>query len=157
MVRSPIHRNEALVLFLTIASILFWLYVAGVSVYNFGLFKSEMANQVFPKVISNLLAYFLPTLEILTAFLLAFSTTRLLGMALSLLMISAFTLYVGLALLRIYENVPCTCAGLLKHGNSWGTNFLLNLLITAVALIGFILTYKQRKEVDKRYGFHIQN
>jgi putative oxidoreductase len=140
------RKNELCVVILTVLLILFWLYAAGTKLYDFNTFKGEMNNQVFSRRISNALAYTLPAVEIMIAALLVNSTTRLTGMILSCSMILVYTTYVGLALLDVYNRMPCNCAGLLS---SWEANLILNLLVTAVAAAGLILNLKFKERRAK--------
>lgn len=141
--------REQFIILLTVVFILFWLYASGSKLYDFNAFKSEMNNQIFSRHISNILAFILPAIEIIIALLLVYSTTRLLGMILSFFLMMGFTIYVGLALLHVYDKMPCNCAGLLGQNASWGSNLMLNLFITAVAAIGLMITLKERERRTK--------
>lgn len=127
---------------LTVAFILFWLYAVGTQLSDFNKFKGEMINQVFSRSVSGILAYVLPVVEITIATLLVFASTRLMGLVLSFLMMLVFSTYVGLALLNLFKEIPCNCAGLLGSNSTWETNLILNLIVTAVAAIGIILQLK---------------
>ncbi len=129
--------------------IFFWLFAAGSQLSDFAAFKGEMNNQVFSNNISKVLAYTVPALEIAIAGLLVYSSTRLTGMILSVLTILSFTVYVGLALANVYSRMPCNCAGLLGQNSSWEANFIFNLFVTAVAVIGLIITLKDRERRTK--------
>lgn len=140
--------REQFITLLTVGFILFWLYVAGLKLYDFNAFKDEMNSQIFSRQITGILIYTLPAVEIIIALSLVYATTRLLGMILSFSLIMGFTVYVGLALLNVYDKMPCNCAGLL--GNStWGANFILNLFITAVAALGLIITLRDKERRTK--------
>lgn len=141
--------KEQIIVILTVAFILFWLFAAGSQLHDFDKFKGEMNNQMFSNYISNVLAYAIPAIEILIAGLLVYSSTRLFGMIVSLGLMMAFTAYVGLALLDVYSRMPCNCAGLLGQNSSWEANFIFNLVITAVAAIGLIITLKDKERRTK--------
>lgn len=142
------YREQILIIF-SFLFILFWLFAAGTQLYDFKGFKGEMNNQVFSGRISTGLAYVIPITEIVIAGLLVYTSTRLAGMMLSLLLALTFTIYVGLALLEVYYRIPCNCAGLLGGDGTWEANFMLNLFVTVVALAGFIITFKNRERRDK--------
>lgn len=141
--------KDQIIVTLTVIFILFWLFAAGSQLYDFNKFKGKMNNQVFSGIISNVLAYAMPTLEIIIAGLFVYASTRLLAVLLSFSLMLAFTTYVGLALLNVYSRMPCNCAGLLGQSSSWEANFILNLFITAVAAIGLIITLKERERRKK--------
>jgi hypothetical protein len=112
MKKLSANRIEVLVLLLSIAFILFWMGVLYVKINDFAGFKREMANQVFPRSIATALPYVLPAIWLAIAALLAFDKTRLTGMVLSLYLLLTFTIYVGLAVFKVYNRTPCDCAGL---------------------------------------------
>ncbi|SMD08491.1 MauE/DoxX family redox-associated membrane protein [Pedobacter nyackensis] len=142
---SSLQTDRPIIL-LSVVFILFWLFSAGSKLYDFNTFKGEMNNQVFSASISNALAYTLPAVEITIAALLVYSTTRFTGMILSCSMMLIYTTYVGLALLDVYNRIPCNCAGLL---GSWEANLILNLFVTAVAATGLILNLKFKERRAK--------
>lgn len=137
-----LNNGGILALLFSIIFILFWIYVIYLKIGDFAEFKREMANQVFPRSISKILAYTLPMLWLTICFLLAFSQTRHLGLLLSLFILTSFTIYVGLALLDVYRFMPCSCSGLFHM--KWKGQFYFNLIATAIAAAGFIFTFKDK-------------
>ncbi|MEO6521352.1 MAG: MauE/DoxX family redox-associated membrane protein [Mucilaginibacter sp.] len=144
-----ISKKDTYVVLVSVAFILFWFFAAGSKLYDFGEWKQEMDNQVFSRRITYGIIYTLPALEIMIAALLVRSATRLIGMILTFGLMVIFTIYVGLALLEVYSRTPCNCAGLMGQNSSWAANFKLNLLITAVAGAGLILTSKSKERRKK--------
>ena len=144
MKKLTIQKTQALSTCFAIAFILFWLFAAGTQLYDFNKFKGEIYNQVFSNGTSDLLTYLIPSVEITVAALLVFSVTRLTGMALSFLLMLGFSAYISLALLNVYDRMPCNCAGLLGQNSSWETNLLFNLLIASVSGIGFFILFKEK-------------
>ncbi len=147
--QKPLGKTGLWPVLVPVAFILFWFAVLAVQLHDFGKFKGEMYNQVFPAFVSHALIYILPSAEICIAALMVQGSTRLAGVALSFLLMLAFTVYVGLALLNVYSRVPCSCAGLLGNNSNWGANFILNLCVTAVAAAGLIFTVKDRERRNK--------
>ncbi len=99
----------------SVVFIVFWFVVLATQLHDFIKFKAEIYNQIFPAFVSHALIYVLPSAEICVAALLVWRMTTLTGLALSFLLMLAFTVYVGLALLNVYTRMPCSCAGLLGH------------------------------------------
>lgn len=130
-----------------IVFILFWMYVIYIKVGDFAGFKRDMTSQVFPRMISEILAYALPMLWLTICVLLAFSETRHLGLLLNLFTLIIFTLYVGLALLNVYRFMPCSCSGLFHM--KWEGQLYFNLITTAVAAAGIIFTIKDKERRTK--------
>ncbi|WEK21643.1 MAG: hypothetical protein P0Y49_10895 [Candidatus Pedobacter colombiensis] len=143
------RKLELLVAILTVFLILFWLYAAGTQISDFNKFKGEMNNQVFSNRISRLLAYLIPSSEIIIATLLVNRPTRLIGMKMSLLLTLTFSTYIILALLNVYSRMPCNCAGLMGSNSTWVANLILNLIVTVVAVTGLIINLKMKERRTK--------
>lgn len=146
---NHLSRIELFIDIITAVLILFWLYAAGTQISDFNKFKGEMNNQVFSGVISGVLVYLIPVLEVTIASLLAYTSTRLWGMILSFSLMLTFSTYVGLAILGVYNKTPCNCAGLLGTNSTWESNLILNLIVTAVAAAGLILNLIRRRKEGK--------
>ncbi|WP_316834427.1 MauE/DoxX family redox-associated membrane protein [Pedobacter nutrimenti] len=124
-----------------------WVYTAVSKLASAEEFRAQLANQVFKKGFTEVLFFLLPTVELMAAVLLCWRSFRLLGFGLSLLLMLAFTGYVGLILIGFFPRVPCSCGGVLKV-LGWKSHFVFNLFFTAVAAIGYIFTYKERRWVS---------
>nr|WP_068891092.1 MauE/DoxX family redox-associated membrane protein [Pedobacter panaciterrae] len=122
--------------------ILLWVYTAGSKLADFNNFKHEMSNQVFPAAYASFLIYILPSIEIITSLLLFSSKTRIIGLYVSFLLILVFTVYVGLAVMNVYEQIPCSCGGILKY-MSWEAHLMFNMCLLLLAITGI---YIQRKK-----------
>jgi putative oxidoreductase len=125
--------------------ILLWTYAACSKLADYDRSRAQMMAQAFPSSIAAILAWLVPTAELLTAFLLTLPRPTNCGLLLSAVMLVAFTLYIAGGLLHFYPKKPCPCGGLLPH-LGWPWHILLNsvfLLLNGVAL-------KQSK--DRRAG-----
>jgi hypothetical protein len=118
--------------------IILWIYSSLSKLFELQKFKHAMLAQVFPKWIGRILVFLVPMLEIITIVLLFNPGTRLIGMYTSLFTMTAFTLYVGGAVFKIYERTPCACGGLFNRLN-WSKHFKLNIVLTLIALAGIII------------------
>ncbi|PTS98427.1 hypothetical protein DBR11_14940 [Pedobacter sp. HMWF019] len=121
-----------------------WVYTAASKLANAEEFRAQLANQVFKKGFTEVLFYLLPTVELMAAGLVFFECTRYWGFLASLLLMVAFTVYVGLALLHFFPRMPCSCGGVLSV-LGWKSHFVFNLFFTAVAAVGYIFTFKERR------------
>lgn len=134
---------KIVILILSAIFILFWLYAIYAKVADFAAFKREMLSQVFPQTVAHGLSYILLVVWISIAVLLASDIDKLYGMLLNFVMLLSFSIYVGLAKFEFFTSTPCSCAGLF-HFN-WKEQFYFNLMVTAVAAAGLILTCKDRE------------
>lgn len=99
---------------------------------------SQMRGQVFPTQIANILTWFVPTVELLVVGLLLFIKTRRIGLWASLLLMTAFTLYIALTMSGAFGKIPCSCGSILEK-MSYQTHLLFNLFFMALAAIGIFL------------------
>lgn len=125
--------------------ILLWVYTAGSKLAEFQEFKRQISGQIFPKEWSMVLVVLVPLVELVAAGLLLFHQTLIKGFTLSTVLMVCFTVYVGLAVFGFYEKKPCSCGGVISS-MGWLSHFYFNLFFTAVAVIGQILTIKERRQ-----------
>lgn len=118
--------------------ILLWVYAAGSKLLQYDIFKMQLSRQPLPEWSISILAWTLPAVEILTVTLLCFQRTTRIGLLLSLLLISCFTIYVGLALGNVFGELPCACGGIFQN-LGWPGHLAFNLIFTAVAATGYYL------------------
>ncbi|QNK61109.1 hypothetical protein H7F33_11005 [Pedobacter sp. PAMC26386] len=118
--------------------ILLWAYASIPKFRNIRYFKEVMESQAIPKWMAQLLTWLLPITELSIIGLLIFEKTRLIGMYATLIMMLAFTVYVGGIMFHVYNKYPCPCGGLFTR-IGWRKHFKLNLILSALALIGVLL------------------
>ncbi len=123
---------------------LLFLFTSLNKIFDMHHFVRQMNNQVFPKPISSLLIVFVPLIEIIAVILLLRIKTRLKGLRLSLGLMSAFTIYVGLVMFRVFPRVPCSCAGVFNQ-MSWPQHFIFNIAFTLMAATALFISKKQNK------------
>jgi len=120
--------------------VLIWLYsyVAFSKWFSFGQFVHDMHNQPFARWLADILIGVLPLLELAVAVLLFFPKLAIWGFRLSVVLMGAFTLYVGAVLLGVFNRVPCGCGGFLS-GLGWGQHIAVNLVLLVVSMAGWYL------------------
>lgn len=128
--------------------LLIWLYsyVAFSKWFAFQRFVHDMHNQPFARWLADTLIGVLPPLELAVAVLLLFPKWVIWGFRLSVLLMGAFTLYVGAVLLHLFDRVPCACGGFLS-GLGWGQHGVVNLVLLGVSVAGWYL-HKNREMKD---------
>ncbi len=135
-------RREYIVEISAFLLCLLFAYTAISKVYNWQGTKGGLYNQVFSNWIADILLYGLPPVELSTAILLLYQKTRIAGLWLSILLMTAFTLYVGLVMTGIFGRIPCSCGGVLNT-LGWGEHLVFNLIFLLLALIGLYVSNKQ--------------
>jgi putative oxidoreductase len=124
--------------------VLLWVYAAASKLIDFNIFKVQMHRQILPAFAKTSLLYILPGLEIAAALLLLFDKSQLAGFVISLGLMAAFTVYVGLAVFRIFDQVPCSCGGVINK-LGWDGHFIFNIFFTLLAAIGFYISFRERR------------
>lgn len=125
--------------------LLIWLYsyVAFSKWFAFQRFVHDMHNQPFARWLADTLIGVLPPLELAVAVLLLFPKSVIWGFGLSVVLMGAFTLYVGAVWLHLFDRVPCACGGFLS-GLGWGQHLAVNLVLLVVSAVGWYL-HKNRE------------
>jgi len=98
----------------------------------------EMRNQIFSATIANILTWLIPTIEITLTFLLLFPNTRKIALWSSLILLSSFTVYIGIVMTGVFGRIPCSCGGILKN-MSYGAHLIFNLFFVSLALSGLAI------------------
>lgn len=115
-----------------------WIYAAVPKLRNIKYFKEVLKSQAIPKWSILWLSWMLPIGELGTMVLLILPETRLIGMYLSLFMMSVFTVYVSGIIYQVYDIYPCPCGGVFSR-IGWKNHFKVNLLLTLIAVAGVVL------------------
>jgi hypothetical protein len=134
--------REILIQSISISFILLWSYAAFSKFANMERSHSEMLNQVFPVWMANVLYWLIPSFELGLCALVIFTKTRLLGLYGSLILMSGFTLYIGIVMTGIFGRIPCSCGGILRN-MPYGTHLLFNLFFVALAFVGVRLVKRR--------------
>jgi len=108
-------------------------------------FKGEMGRSPFIEQWAGKIAYIIPWGEILLVFALVIPKTRLLGLYLSLSLMSLFTGYIWLMLNYAYD-LPCSCGGIISK-MTWHEHLLFNASFTGLIIIAILLYTKQQKRI----------
>lgn len=128
--------------------ILLWAYAGVTKLLSFHLFQIQMAKQILPGFAKVILAKMLPGGELALAIILCIERFRRVGLYISLLLLIAFTLYIGLAVFKVFPKRPCSCGGILAH-IGWSAHFIFNLVFTALNLLTIVI-YKGKEGLARK-------
>ncbi len=128
------------ILFRTITCLLviLWIYTAGSKLADYHSFKQELAGQYIFRSNLVVVSIFIITSELVAAALLIFSNNKRSGLILSFALMLVFTVYVGMVFFNYFDQVPCSCGGVLKM-MGWQFHFWFNVLFTFLAGLAFWL------------------
>jgi hypothetical protein len=85
-----------------------------------------------------ILAIAVPTIELITASLLAIPKFRKIGLYASLNLMTMFTAYI-IAILTISDHIPCACGGVLSK-MGWTEHLIFNIIFTILPIIAIVLS-----------------
>ncbi|WP_438940041.1 MauE/DoxX family redox-associated membrane protein [Chitinophaga hostae] len=118
-----------------------FLYTGIDKLYHQSQFKDALQKSPVLSGYATLLAWSLPTSELFIALLLFMPQTRRYGFKASVLLLSAFTLYLGYMMV-FAPKLPCMCAGLLES-LSWRMHLVLNVVLIVIAILGLVMGGKR--------------
>ncbi|WP_169305722.1 MauE/DoxX family redox-associated membrane protein [Sphingobacterium alkalisoli] len=127
--------------------ILLWGYAATIKLWNWDQSQREMHLQPFPGWMADILFALIPLLELGIVYLLINRKTVERGIQLSVLLLSAFTLYLVLAVGSAFGKIPCACGGILSNMGHL-EHIAFNLLFIAVGIITLVLAHSSRLRDD---------
>ena len=117
--------------------ILLYIYTASSKLLDFGSFRHVLSRSPLIGNIAPVVAWILPTAEILISLLLILPQTRRIGLWCSFVLMLAFTGYVGY-MLAFTPHLPCSCGGVLKQ-MTWKQHLVFNITYSIIALLGIWL------------------
>ncbi|MDP3467558.1 MAG: DoxX-like family protein [Daejeonella sp.] len=124
--------------------ILLWIYSGVSKLIESEETQQQILNQIVPKVLSRAILWGISIIEILTALLLSFRTTRPTGIIISVALMGVFCLYIGAVVLGLFRYTPCSCGGIIAN-LSWTQHLIFNACFLAIALYAFFIDLKERR------------
>lgn len=125
--------------------ILLFCYAAISKLLNVEDFARELANQEVPIWSRSILVWSIPGGELLVSVLLSISRTRLLGLYGSCLLMTIFTVYVGLVVYGFFDRVPCSCGGVIS-GMDFQMHLLFNAFFLTLSVIGIFMFHRNTNQ-----------
>ncbi len=133
--------------------VLLWGITAALKLSGWDTTKSEMALQSLPFWMERLLLWGLPVVYIVLTILLLYKPTVQLGVKLSTIVITIFTLYLLVGVTKLLGYTPCACAGIWPTNNHW-LHIALNSIFILLGLIYWVLAHRSHtgKDVIPEFG-----
>ena len=120
--------------------LLLFLYTSLSKLTHYETFKAALHTSPLLKDVAGVIAWLLPVIEIVVVAALFIPHTRVKGLKASLILITAFTIYL-LYMIAFTPRLPCNCGGVLQS-LTWSQHIFFNLFFILLALMG-ILLYKK--------------
>jgi hypothetical protein len=126
--------------------VLLFLYTSLSKLFDYDTFTWALKKSPLIGNVASILAWGIPSLELIISLLLFIPRTRILGLFGSFILMTIFTIYIAYMLV-FTPNLPCSCGGVIKH-MSWKQHLLFNISFTLVSLIGIILNRKSSEKFN---------
>jgi hypothetical protein len=144
--KSAIRLNKALIVeIISGLLVLLFSYASISKLIKYDTFIGQLRKSPYLENYAQSVAWLIPVIECIIAFLLVFKRTRLSGLFASFAMMLAFTVYVYMMLHFSYY-LPCSCGGVLSK-MTWPQHFWFNIVFTLLSLAGIVLTTSGNKAV----------
>ena len=125
--------REKFIEIICISLILLFVYASSMKLIDFNQFVLQLSKSPMLIEIRYYVAWFIPAIELITAVLLVFRSTRAAGLLLSIALMSLFTFYI-IAILGFSEYIPCSCGGILEK-MGWGGHLVFNVIFLTLACL----------------------
>jgi hypothetical protein len=145
-VSTWLNRNIIVEIICSLLIILF-IYSSLSKLSAYDRFSVQLSKSPFITSYYKLVAWSIPAVEIVIAFLLAIKRTKLIGLYASFFLMSLFTAYL-LIMLNFSYYIPCSCGGVLEY-LSWEQHIVFNSFFIVIAGAGVLL--KTNNTNSKKY------
>lgn len=128
-----------------ICTLLILLFVyAGVSkLLGYAEFRMQLGRAPFIASYAGIIAWLVPTIELVIVAMLTIMRTRKMGLYASLILMIIFTGYIA-GMLLSGTHLPCSCGGVI-NGLSWGQHLMFNIFFILLSITGIALVKMENK------------
>lgn len=96
-------------------------------------FQAVLSKSTFLKPIYIPVSWIIPSIEIVTALVLAFAKSKIIGLWIAVILLTMFTVYIsGMLALLHHKDLPCSCGGIINK-LSWPEHVILNLALLTLS------------------------
>ncbi len=123
--------------------ILLFVYAALMKLLDVEKFTVQLGQSPLLMAFAPVVAWVVPSVELVIAGMLIFRRTRLLGLIASFTMMVMFTMYI-IIILTFASHVPCSCGGILED-MTWGQHLVFNIFFVLLAIAGIAMIDKVQR------------
>jgi len=137
-------KKEIIIEIIIFLHVLLFLYAAGSKLTVYDLFITQMDKSPLLTGFTHILAWLVPSVEIIIAVMLLVPRFRLIGLYGAFGLMVLFTFYI-ISILTISKELPCSCGGVLSM-LGWREHLVFNIGFVLLGLTGIILMHKKREQ-----------
>jgi hypothetical protein len=134
------NKKQLIVEIIVSLFVVLFLYAAGIKLIEYKTFVSQIGMSPLVTRYSGVLAWLVPTTEIVLSVMLMVPRFRGLGLYGSFGLMMMFTLYI-IAMFSLDTKLPCACGGVLSN-LGWREHLLFNIVFDLLGLAAIMLTYQ---------------
>lgn len=127
--------------------ILLFVYAAVSKLLDFEKFRIQLGQSPMLTDFASLVAFGVPTLEILLAITLSINKFRTIALYAGLGLMTAFSAYIAV-ILNFSDFIPCSCGGILER-LGWTEHLIFNIVFILLAMIAIVLNDNVQMEKSK--------
>lgn len=124
---------------------LLFMYAAGSKLAEYNKFVTQIGQSAMLTPYAGVLAWLVPSFELVIAVMLVFPGLRRLGLYGALGLMAGFTAYIYVVLHFMADDKPCSCGGVLQAMN-WSQHLVFNIVFTVLAGVGVVVIARTRSD-----------
>jgi hypothetical protein len=118
------------------ALIFLFVYTASAKLFRRELFEIQLGRFPWIRDMATLMAWIVPSVELVVAGLLLMGRRRTMGFYAALTLLLVFTLYLAL-MLGSQQHLPCSCGGVVSW-MTWKQHLVFNTFFIGIAIAGLV-------------------
>jgi uncharacterized membrane protein YphA (DoxX/SURF4 family) len=134
---KPMNLRQLVIEIISSLLVLLFVYAAVSKLIDYQKFSVQLGQSPLLTAFAGLVAWIVPTVELIISIMLAIPKLRLAGLYASFSLMVMFTSYI-VAITKFSEYVPCSCGGVLQN-MSWNQHLVFNLGFVLLSLTGILL------------------
>lgn len=146
-------KNRITDIICALLAVLF-VYAASSKLFDYNQFRVQLGNSPLIALYAGVIAWVVPTVELVIVLILTVKNTRSYGLQLSLVLLIIFTGYIA-GMLLSGTHLPCSCGGVIS-GLSWKEHLLFNLFFMALNITGIVLEKKESQAMPIKKSINIK-
>lgn len=135
--RFSIKIQNVLLELICLLYVLLFVYASVSKLLDFENFQIQLGQSPMLSAFTGWVSWGVIIIELVTACLLAFYKTRLLGLYISFVLMTMFTTYIYI-ILNFSAFIPCSCGGVLEKLN-WTQHLIFNICFIGIAILGVLI------------------
>ena len=136
--------------FISAVFILLFVYASLTKLQDFEKFRVQLGKSPIITSFAGLVAWSIPSIEILVALTLAIKRLQLIGLYASFSLMVMFSAYI-VAILKFSDYIPCSCGGILQN-MTWMQHLLFNLLFVILGAFAILIYPNKNQEFISKKG-----